>query len=84
MQEYYIKSPFPPLLSVFSQSSRSQFTDFYLLISTYIGVIEACWACSICGYVTETHICLVYFDLFLLNAMLCGHVSRVHESLTWR
>lgn len=27
--------PIPPLSSTFSQSSRSQFTDFYLLISTY-------------------------------------------------
>ena len=84
MQEYYKESPFPPLSSVFSQSCPSQFADFYLLISTYTGVIEAWWAYSICGYVTETHICLVYCDLFLLNALLCDHVPRIHESLAWR
>ena len=53
MQEYYIRSPFPPLSSASSQSWRSQITDSYLSR-----------ACSICGYMTETHICLVYYDLF--------------------
>ena len=34
---------------------------------------------------TETHICLVYYNLLLLNALLYGHVQGVHEVLlAWR